>query len=235
MSGFFGGGGTAYSDFTGSSTTVTGSSGLVPAPAAGKNTRYLSSNATFGEVPLLPQYKNTTAGHWIGPYLPSRSDAGSTFSAKVRTFIPVFVPSDGNIDTLGCIIGTAPSSSYNIHLAVWEVAEDGTPSTYVIGATGTSGTTSSAVISISVTSTPVKRGFYYASFTPDANTTGTLRQTARSSFTILNSFIGSSSGPAGQGGTANIFSYTATTYNQTTHETLTLAGGDPVNIGFQYV
>jgi len=65
--GFFGGGGggTTYSDFVGASTGTAGTAGLVPAPALGKNTRYLSSNATFGELPLLPQYKNTTAARYI--------------------------------------------------------------------------------------------------------------------------------------------------------------------------
>jgi hypothetical protein len=233
--GFFGGGGGAASNMVGATSSVAGTAGLVPAPAAGKNTRALFSDASFGELPLLPAYKNTTASHWIGPYLPSRSDASAAPTAKVRVFIPVFVPSDGNIDALGCITGNAPSTAYNIHLALWECAEDGTPSTYVTGGTASSGTAGSTVISISVSSTPVKRGFYYASFTPDANVTGNLRSTARSSYLILGSFLGSSAGPVGQTGAPNNWTYTATTYNQTTHETLTLAGGDPVNIGFQYV
>ena len=232
--GFFGGGGSAASNMVGATSSAAGTAGLVPAPAAGKNTRALFSDASFAEVPLLPQYKNTTAGHWIGPYLPSRSDAGAAPTAKTRVFIPIFVPADGVIDALGCITGTAPSAAYNIHLAMWEAAQDGTPSTFVTGGTASSGTTGSVVISISVSTASVSRGFYYASFTPDANVTGNLRSTARSGYLILGSFLGSSVGPVGQGGTPNNWTYTATTYNQTTHETFTF-GQDPVNIGFQYV
>ena len=90
--GFFGGGGgTTYSNFTGSSTSVAGASGLVPAPAAGKNTRYLASDATFGEIPWLPQYKNTAANYRILT-LAQASAQGATGTAKLRIFSLIFIP-----------------------------------------------------------------------------------------------------------------------------------------------
>ena len=61
MSGFFGGGGTAYSNFTGSSSTVTGSSGLVPAPAAGEQNALLTGDATFTNISSMQRgFINTT-------------------------------------------------------------------------------------------------------------------------------------------------------------------------------
>jgi len=69
MSGFFGGGGTAYSNFTGSSSTVTGSSGLVPAPAAGNEYAYLRGDATFKNPLIQSSYINTTQeGYCTQPF-----------------------------------------------------------------------------------------------------------------------------------------------------------------------
>jgi hypothetical protein len=241
MSGFFGGGGTAYSDFTGSSTTVTGSSGLVPAPAAGKNTRYLSSNATFGELPLLPQYKNTATNNWISIYTPSQATGSGTLTTKVRGFYLLYVPSDGNIDTLGFRVATAPVvTAFNLHVALWEVNEDGTVGSYVIGGTGSSGLSNTTNISISISSTPVKRGFYWISGTSDISTSpATIQMGGNTSCGIYYSFMGSTA-ISQAGGAVFIPNYTTTTYNQTTHETFSYSnasgwGSQTPSLAFQYV
>jgi len=240
MSGFFGGGGTAYSNFTGSSTTVTGSSGLVPAPAAGKNTRYLASDANFGEVPLLPQYKNTATNNWISIYTPSQAGGSGGLTTKVRGFFLLYVPSDGNIDTLGFRVSTAPTvTAFNLHVAIWEMNEDGTVGSYVIGGTGSSGLSNNVIISISISSTPVKRGFYWISGTSDITTSpATITMGASGSTGIYYSFIGSTA--ISQQGTLFIPNYTATTYNQTTHETFSYSnasgwGSQTPSLAFQYV
>jgi hypothetical protein len=240
--GFFGGGGggTTYSDFVGASTGTAGTAGLVPAPALGKNTRYLSSNATFGELPLLPQYKNTAANNWISIYTPSQSTGSGGLTTKVRGFFLLYVPSDGNIDTLGFRVTTAPiSTAFNLHIALWEVNEDGTVGSYVIGGTGSSGLSNSTIISISISSTPVKRGFYWISGTSDITTSpATIQMGAPSTTGIYYSFIGSTA--FSQVGGLFIPNYTATTYNQTTHETFSYSnasgwGSQTPSLGFQYV
>jgi len=240
--GFFGGGGggTTYSDFAGASTGTAGTAGLVPAPALGKNTRYLSSNATFGELPLLPQYKNTATNNWISIYTPSQAGGSGTLTTKVRGFFLLYVPSDGNIDTLGFRVSTAPTvTAFNLHVALWEMNEDGTVGSYVIGGTGSSGLSNSVTISISISSTPVKRGFYWISGTSDITTSpATIVMGASGTTGIYYSFIGSTA--ISQQGSLFIPNYTATTYNQTTHETFSYSnasgwGNQTPALGFQYV
>lgn len=228
MGGFFGGGGTVYSNFTGASTSVAGASGLVPAPAAGKNTRYLSSDASFGELPLLPQYKAAN-DRIIGVWKPYLSSGNHGTANRLRQFNLLYVPSDGNIDTLK--FGTAGSvaSACNIHIAIWEVAETGEPSTYVIGGTANTGTTGNTLIGIAIASTALKRGFYYISCTADATVSANL--VGHGSLFYTNNYIGSS---VGLNNWSN-FQYTATTYNQTTHETFVFGNSlTTAALGFEY-
>lgn len=238
--GFFGGGGATTVNMVGASTGTAGTAGYVPAPAAGKNTRYLSADASFGEVPMLPQYKNTAANNWISIYTPSQAQGSGALSARVRGFFLLYVPSDGNIDTLGFRVATAPIvTAFNLHIALWEVNEDGTVGSYVIGGNGSSGLTNSTIISISIASTAVKRGFYWISGTSDiATSPATITMGAASTTGLYYSFIGSTAFSQQQG--LFIPNYTATTYNQTTHETFAYStaggwGNQTPAIGFQYV
>jgi hypothetical protein len=239
MSGFFGGGGTAYSNFTGSSTTVTGSSGLVPAPAAGKNTRYLASDASFGELPLYPQYKNTTASRYIGNTADAYSNNAAPPTIKVRYFHTLYVPTDGQVDVLAVRLSSAPSPAFNIHLALWNVNEDGTVGTYVIGNTGSSGTTAAATINISVTATNIYRGYYYMSFTSDSTPAGNVISVASGQCTSYGKFLGTITGNPSD---IVIWNYTClTSYDQTTHETFALTNSPAgltqrrPDMAFQYV
>lgn len=240
--GFFGGGGggTTPVNMVGASSGTAGTAGYVPAPAAGKNTRYLSSDASFGEAPMLPQYKNTAANNWISIYTPAQASGSGSLNARVRGFFLLYVPSDGNIDTLGFRVSTAPTvTAYNLHVAIWEVNEDGTVGSYVIGGNGSSGLSNNTTVSISIASTPVKRGFYWISGTSDiATSPATLQMGASSTAGIYYSFMGSTA--ISQSGGLFIPNYTATTYNQTTHETFfySTAGGwgnQTPALAFQYV
>ena len=239
--GFFGGGGggTTYSDFVGASTGTAGTAGLVPAPALGKNTRYLSSNATFGELPLLPQYKNTTASRYICNVMDGYTANAGSPTIKIRLFHLMYVPADGQVDVLAFRTSTAPSPAFNVHLALWQVNEDGTVGSYVIGGTGSSGTAGNVTINISVTATNIVRGYYWMSFTPDSTPTGNVIEVSSTNAQLFCSrFLGSSSSQPTQ---FNIWNYTcATSYDQTTHETFLLSQPSGLinrapAMGFQYV
>ena len=221
--------------FTGATTENSGSSGLVPTPSAGRSTRALFSNSSFGEVPMLPQYKNT-ANNPICTYTYSIGatgvNAGINLNSRVRNFGLIYSPSSGNIDTLLFRVQTGPAVAVNVQIALWEVSESGEPSTYVTGGTTSSGTTSNTDISFSITPISINRGFYYISQTPDSNTTGVLSSLNGIGPNIyLRSFIGGASLGNAQ---AQNFTYTATTYNQTTHETFTLSAIAQANCGFYY-
>jgi len=224
---------------TGASTSSAGVAGLVPAPAAGKNTRYLASDASFGELPLLPQYKNTTASRYILNVMDGYTANAGQPTIKLRLFHLLYVPADGQADILSFRTSTAPSPAFNVHLALWECNEDGTVGSYVIGATGSSGTTGTATVNISITATSIKRGYYWISFTPDSTPTGNVIEVASTNAqTFYNRFLGNTTGSVGN---MVIWNYTcATSYDQTTHETFNLSSPSGLQnrapvLGFQYV
>ena len=230
---FFGGGGASVANMVGATSSVAGTAGLVPAPAAGKNTRALFSDASFGELPLYPKFK-ATSSTWLKPVIfafGAQGTAGSQApAAKRRQFGLGFFPDDGNIGTLGCRLVVAPASSLNIHLALWDCSEGGVPTTLIVDGTASSGTTGNTDISISVTSTPVKRGYYFYSFT---------QETAGGSFNGINltgATVGAGiyGGAGGVTGTAQSPYYTATTYNQTTHETFLYDASGITHVAFKY-
>jgi hypothetical protein len=232
--GFFGGGGgAAPANMGGATSSVAGTAGLVPAPPAGKNTRALFSDANFGELPLYPKFKasNTT---WLKPVISALGTGGGLGSqapaARRRQFGLGFFPDDGTIDTLGCRLVVAPASAINVHLALWECSEAGIPSTLIVGGTQTSGTTGNTDISVSVSATDVKRGYYFYSFTQET-AGGSFNGFNQAGGTIGAGIYGGSGGVVGSGQSPY---YTATTYNQTTHETFLYDASGITHVAFQY-
>jgi hypothetical protein len=231
--GFFGGG-AAPANMAGATSSAAGTAGLVPAPAAGKNTRALFSNAGFFEIPWLPQYKNTFSGHYVMTCNIGGSISGATLgTAKQRRFNLLYVPSEGSVDVIGFKTSTAPASSVNCHVAIWEVGENGEPSTFLCGGVAACGTSGNSTIAISISpAVSISRGFYYMSFTPESALSSTsILCVAASENTIQSSFIGVSDIGLG----ALSFNYIATAYDQTTHEAFALSAVAVPRMGFQYV
>jgi len=219
--------------FQAATTALAGGVGFVPAPTAGKSSRALFTNSSFAELPLFPLIKNTDAGAFISAYNPFDNGAGATETIRVRTFALLYVPADGEVDRLGFATSTAPSPAFNAHIAIWNCSETGYPDTLVVDGIVSSGTTGFSAVSVSVTPTAVTRGFYYISFTADATTsTNAVRNRASASNAFMCSFLGSSL--PGQAGYT--IAYTATTYNQTTHNAfLNLSTRTVPYTAFQYV
>lgn len=219
--------------FQAATTALAGGVGFVPAPTAGKSSRALFTNSTFAELPIFPQLKNTDAGAFISSYNAYDSGAGSTQTIKVRTFALLYVPADGEVDRLGFATSTAPSPAFNAHVAIWNCSETGYPDTLVVDGIVSSGLVGFVTVSVAVTPTAIKRGFHYISFTADATTSSNaVRARASQSNAFSLSFLGSS--VAGQG--AYTIAYTATTYNQTTHNAFTnLSSISMPYTAFQYV
>jgi len=131
MSGFFGGGGTAYSNFTGSSSTVTGSSGLVPTPAAGEEHKLLRGDATFQAVPWGQKLVSSstsdlaltgTVANVIGLYgLSTLTSTGNqNFSYSRQYFTPVFIPQTLTSWSLNVAIGANPTSQITCKIGVYD-------------------------------------------------------------------------------------------------------------------
>jgi hypothetical protein len=219
--------------FQTATTALAGGVGFVPAPTAGKSSRALFANSSFAELPLFPLIKNTAAGAFISSYNAYDTGAGATETIRVRTFALLYVPANGEVDTLGFATSTAPSPGFNAHVAIWNCSETGYPDTLVVDGIVPSGVTGFAAPTVSVTPTAVTRGFYYISFTADATTsTNAVRNRAQQSNAFMCSFLGSSL--PGQSGYT--IAYTATTYNQTTHNAFTTLNARTVPYtAFQYV
>jgi hypothetical protein len=227
-----GGGGATVANMVGATSSTAGTAGLVPAPAAGKNTRALFSDASFGEVPLLPQYKNTVANRYIRNWT-TTANTGYTPSASLRLFGLIYCMVDGEIDILATATSAGPTSAVNVHIALWDNSQAGEPSTYLCGGTVSSGTSGNANLTVTISpAQSVKRGFYWISVTPESNmSSGALARTS-ADYYALN--LSGSSTLAGTPSSLN-FNYTClTSYTQTTHETFALGSNLPT-VGFQWV
>ena len=219
--------------FVGATTTDAGVSGLVPAPTGGNSSRALLSNSTFRTPLPIPKQKPTSDIVGICYTAASLTTGLGSFQpvAKERNFILINVPSDGNIDELIFRTGSsAPSPAYNIHLALWKIKEDGDPSDYIIGGTGSTGTSANTDVSIGVSSTNIDSGLYYISFTSEVlGNASSIGNITSNSLAFIRRIRTSSLGSAG----LNPY-YVATTYDQTTHETILYQAGNATNLGFRY-
>lgn len=219
--------------FVGATTSADGVSGLVSAPASGRDNRFLNSNSAFIEPFPLPKYKNTTdpIGSVLSAGFTGALSVGSP-TIKVRIFNLIQIPADGDIDELIFRTSAAPSPAYNVHIGLWEVGNNGEPSSLVVGATGSTGTTASTDVVLSISATSVKTGIYYISLTPDATgTANSFRVAAASSVSAYRRVFGGSNLES----FGNTFSYTClTSYSQTNHETFTLSAIAVPLLGFRY-
>lgn len=221
--------------FAGATTTNAGSVGFVPAPSSGLSTRLLYSDSKFKNLIILPQYKPASTIVISNPYIGYGGSATTSLapSDKFRAFTLMYIPSTGQVNTLIWRTASAPTSSYNVHVGVWRVGDDGLPSTYITGSTSASGTAGSTDIETSITSVELEAGWLFFSLTPDATqaaTSITGQNSTTSAFvrrSLSNNMLGLSTGVC--------FVYTClTSYNQTSHETfLTSSLSNPM-LGFKY-
>jgi len=219
--------------FVGATTTEAGVSGLVPAPASGNSSRALLSNSTFRTPLPLPKQKPTS--HIVGvTHTAAALTTGlGSFqpAAKERNFTLINIPSDGDIDELFFRTGTSsPSPAYNVDVALWKINENGDPSDYIIGGTASTGTSANTDVSIAVSSTSVDSGLYYISFTSEVlGSSSSISSITANSLAFTRRIRTANLGSSG----LNPY-YIATTYNQTTHETILYQAGNAANSGFRY-
>jgi hypothetical protein len=228
MSGFFGGGGTAYSNFTGSSSTVTGSSGLVPAPAAGEQDNQLFGDASFSYGLHLPRLKSIN-GRFVSPFGLDVAGSTSTYSNKIRNFSLFYFPVDGTINRIS--IFQASAVTQNAHFAMWKYnPTDATVGDLIYDIGTVSLNAANNIAKDFAVAQSVKRGLYYFSFTADG-TTGAIRR--------MSSYSGSWMAGASTGDFVNsqiqwYCDLGAGTYNQTTNTTLVF-GANPAGPIYIYI
>lgn len=136
---------TTYSNFSGATSSAAGASGLVPAPAAGDQTKYLMGDGTWGEVQLPPSrtvlYVRTNLSYLTNPFYiykdPSRTtpitwdEMRALLNAEDGGEVVVRVMDSS--DSTYCIVsfehdmawfGVIDASQENDHAAIYHFHED---------------------------------------------------------------------------------------------------------------
>jgi len=166
MSGFFGGGGTAYSNFTGSSSTVTGASGLVPAPAAGQDRHLLAGNATF--IPNIPLVRPTSASGRLIGCIGANIRANQTYanSQSNTIFSPIFLPS-GTITAIGLTFFSQTTG--NVRYGIYDSSSGDVPTTLLGSGTASTLTAAAAnaAVVVSSLSIAILGGLYWIALQQD--------------------------------------------------------------------
>lgn len=155
----FFGGGAAPANMVGATSSVAGTSGLVPAPSAGEQVKFLRGDATFSNPAGLPDTRLPPSGHYFG--FPSASYLAETgiSQATALNFSPIFVPIRDTY-TIIAIHNITTNASGTARLGLYDFdTSNAKPSTLVVDAGTVSLTT--AGIKEATISVTLDRGLYY--------------------------------------------------------------------------
>ena len=126
--GFFsgGGGGAAASNMVGATSSVAGTAGLVPAPAAGDNELFLKGNALFQEGPI-PQ-RVIPSGRFCNDGFAS-TGGNNSFNSLRTHYNLIWVPRSMSFDRIGFTQNTA-GLTHNVRIGLYNSdSTTGLPST----------------------------------------------------------------------------------------------------------
>jgi len=157
--GFFGGGGASASNMVGATSSVAGTAGLVPAPAAGDQDGILFGDATFKKYLLAPSSKpftQSTAQYYF-PYLmserPEGSDTGGFSNTAGAILCPHLISGSATISNVVFINHTANVNT-TLVLGVYQAdITTGWPLTKIAQATSInlSSTASGTIVTTAIT------------------------------------------------------------------------------------
>ena len=161
--GLFGGGGSAASNMVGATSSVAGTAGLVPAPAAGDDGKILCGDATF-QSPNFPTKANTVLSNrtigQIGKGFYSSAGNMTLYNDR-QYFLPIFIPSELTSWTLNFTTGGVASTT-SAKVALYNYGTDtGLPKTRIAVSSSFSIQNASATEFSTSFSTSVKRGLYF--------------------------------------------------------------------------
>ena len=117
---FFGGGASA-SNMVGATSSVAGTAGLVPAPAAGEESGLLRGDATFLKSPLLKGqgfYTGFTALGAYGQYQITNAAVGGNWLGNDANFVLFYYPDTFEFDRIG-FFTQAWASTQNVEFALY--------------------------------------------------------------------------------------------------------------------
>jgi hypothetical protein len=121
MGGFFGGGGGSTATMVGSTSSVAGTAGLVPAPAAGDQSLYLRGDGTFKSIESLAFARQSSFTHnagavngssvafWTFPW--TNGGSSGSIGALYCLFCPILIPKQDTYTRLAFTVNTGAASS----------------------------------------------------------------------------------------------------------------------------
>ena len=174
--GFFGGGGASASNMVGATSSVAGTAGLVPAPAAGDQEKNLSGAASFVSRDLVQIPSSLSSGSYL--FNPSGCDDISsnrgfgTFQA-IR-FNAVYIPQRSTFSDIACYYVSGGGANAKIRLAVFDAdGSNGFPKTLLCQTTEASKPGSAGLLSqaISGGNYTLNKGIYWAAIWFNADST----------------------------------------------------------------
>ena len=155
----FFGGGAAPANMVGATSSAAGTAGLVPAPAAGDQRKFLRGDSTFSDPVSLPETRLPPSGNYFGfPSAGYLSETGIS-QATALNFSPIFVPI-GDTYTIIAIHNLSTNASGTARLGLYNFdTSNARPSTLIVDAGTVSLTT--AGIKEATISVTLNRGLYY--------------------------------------------------------------------------
>ena len=168
--GFFGGGGGAASNMVGATSSTAGTAGLVPAPAAGSQRKFLRGDATFqsiaaNSIPVIATRRTNGITH-VGA--DNNYSARSTATGFVL-FAPMYVRETKSYTTFSIYVSSAGSASSLGKLAVYTISASAGPDVLVCQS-GTFATDSTGLKQPTMSSIVVNDGWYYVGIGTNSST-----------------------------------------------------------------
>jgi hypothetical protein len=165
----------SMANMVGATSSVAGTAGLVPAPAAGDNDRFLAGDATFGIAPrivspCLPDWLTGTHSRSAEgcPYV-SLGGYGYAVGANRLGLCPVFIRQGITYTKIGARIGNdAARTATKIRVGIYNVSSTNLKPTTLIVESGEFTYTNNATVEATI-SQYIKSGFYWMAFVTDGS------------------------------------------------------------------
>jgi len=164
----------------GASTSVTGSGGLVPAPAAGEQNAVLGGQGTF--LPAVVRPKLGSTRYYTPIVFGAAANATFNASTNTRAYItnPIYLPSI-SVANIRVRHNANAGANGTMYVALYDSTSDGVPNTPIITTSHTFTTTQGGITKTMAISPSVaiKAGIYYGAFYLDTNTSVTIQTCGR--------------------------------------------------------
>ena len=192
--GFFGGGGSAASNMVGATSSVAGTAGLVPAPAAGQERLALSGSGNFYPYLYKPKILSGSGQLYAVLGANSRTNVTYAFGTNKTFFSPIILP-EGTVTALA--ITFFSQANGDIRIGLYDSATDDLPTNLITSgsASTSSSAAANAMVSITGLSSAIKGGLYYCAFHQSGgNSVNTISQGEATAWVHGNFSNGHSSG-----------------------------------------